>query len=413
MKGWSELADQSECDSSIKTTDRVRLVYGITIGRSAYSFLRGQLEWFKERGYDVTLVTSPDESAKSAADREGVSLTSIPMARELSPKLDLAALISWIRELRKLQPHIVNISTPKAGLLGGLAAWLLRVPKRVYVVRGLRLEGASGLKRIILWCVEWSTHRLATDVVYVSQSLAKEGSELRLVPPKGGWVIGHGSSNGVFAEAVAERAATMDAPLLGQGLSIPTGAFVVGFVGRLNHDKGVDTLIRALSNPYINPKVHLLVIGPVEDSVLVEQLASLSIGVSTVGWTNDVWGYLSVVDTLVLPTRREGFPNVVLEAASAGIPAITTRATGAVDSVIDGETGYLIDVDDSDALTERINQLAARPELAQVLGENAAERARNDYRPEIIWQGLADILEGVASSEHAVRIQHQSVGNGR
>ena len=99
-----------------------------------------------------------------------------------------------------------------------------------------------------------------------------------------------------------------------------------------------------------------------------------------------------------MPTLREGFPNVVLEAASAGIPTITTRATGAIDSVVEGRTGYLIDIDDSEALLSRMNHLAEDAERLLELGQNAKRRAEIDFRPEIIWEGLLDIFDGNTQS---------------
>lgn len=384
--------------------NRKSLIYGITIGRSASSFLRGQLKWFRDRGYDVTLITSPDEAAQNTMVREEVSLAPIQMERDISFKADLVALMSWCRELRSHRPTVVNVSTPKAGLLGGIASWLLRVPKRVYVVRGLRLEGANGLKRVVLWCVEWVTQRVATDVVFVSKSLASESLRLRITPRNRAWTIGSGSSNGVFADAVADRAALVDSSSLRRSLSIPRDAFVIGFIGRLNTDKGVDTLIRVLDEGKLLSHVHLLIIGPVEDPEIMRQLRSRTAGVSIVGWTDDVWGHLAVIDTLILPTRREGFPNVVLEAAAVGIPAITTNATGAVDSVVDGVTGYIIDTDDSGALARKINQIARDRVLRESLGNAAKERAAKDFVPENIWQGLADIIEGNPNSDYAKRI---------
>lgn len=387
---------------------RRSIVYGITVGRSAFSYYRGQLEWFRQRGYDVTLVTSPDDAAKFTAEREGVSFAPIAMKREIAVFSDFGAMVRWIRQLRRLSPYAVNVSTPKAGLLGGLAAWLLKVPKRLYVVRGLRMEGSRGLKRCVLWAAEWVTQHLATDVIYVSQSLATQGTRLRLAPKGRSWVIGAGSSNGVFASKVLKRSNEVESTSLRNSLGIPQESFVIGFVGRVNRDKGIDTVVRAMGCKLLRNDVHLLAVGPIEDQALGQQLQSFSGRVSVVEWTDDVWGYLSVVDALILPTRREGFPNVVLEAAAARIPSITTCATGAVDSVIDGVTGYVVDIDDCNALVQRINRLAASPGLARRLGDAAAKRVRAEYRPENIWQGLADIVEGNLSSEYAIRTQHET-----
>jgi glycosyltransferase involved in cell wall biosynthesis len=242
--------------------------------------------------------------------------------------------------------------------------------------------------------MEWLTMALASEVVFVSESLAREAQRRRLIRPGRGWLVGAGSSNGVNAAAVAARSSQVDASQLRGGLGFAADDFVVGFVGRVATDKGVDTILRALADPVLDPRARALVIGRVEDEALEREIAAFGHRVRVVAWTDDVWGHLPAMDVLCLPTKREGFPNVVLEAAAAGIPAIVTDATGAVDSVIDGETGYLTKVGDAAALVRQINRLAADPGLTARLGQAARQRAGRDFVPERIWQGVLSITDG-------------------
>lgn len=388
-----------------RSQDRLPLVlYGITIGKSARSLLRGQLAWLRESGWRVELVTSPDEDARFACTREGVVLHPVAMSRKISPIRDLCALGQWLSLVIKLRPDVVNVSTPKAGLLGGLAAWLARVPRRVYVVRGLRVEGARGTFEALLWMMERLTMTLATHVIFVSGSLAKEAERRRLFPVKKSWLIGSGSSNGVDSVAVATRASAVDREALRIRLGLNPRDFVVGYVGRVTRDKGVDTLIEAMLDDGVDARVRLLVIGPVEDEALHARIEQLGDRARSSGWTDDVWGHLPAIDVLCLPTMREGFPNVVLEAAAAGIPTITTRATGAIDSVVDGETGLLTDIGDSAALVACINRLAADPALVRRLGSAAKSRVETEFQPERIWQGISEILAGHPHPAHAIRL---------
>lgn len=363
---------------------RGRLLYSVTVPTST-SLLRGQLEWMRERGWDVHLVSSdgPELAEVRAA---GVTVHVIEMEREPSPLKDLKALAQWVRLLRGLRPEVLNLGTPKASLLGGLAGWLTRVPRRVNVVWGLRFEGFQGLKRRIFWAIERLTMATATHVLPISDSMLRVLRRERLV---GGRrlqpLIGSGSSNGVDAEAIAAGADGRRAPMRAQ-LGIPAEAFVVGYVGRLVHDKGIHTLIDALRS-LSGRDIFCLVLGNEEQGGLAAQLESAS-NVVWAGYVDQPWGHLAAMDVLVLPTRREGFPNVVLEAASAGIPTITTRATGAVDSVIDGVTGRLIDVDDARGLASAIEELMADPQRRASMGEAARARARKEFAPEIIWRGL-------------------------
>lgn len=373
------------------TSSRPHVVYGVTVGASANSLLRGQLAWLRGAGWDVTLVASDDPQAKHAATREDVFFEPVPMTRRITPSQDLQALVRWMEVLRRLRPTAVNVSTPKAGLLGGLAAFLCGIPKRLYVVRGLRLEGTSGPTGRLLWLVEWLCMQTATDVIFVSRSLSETARGLRLVPRGRSWIIGSGSSNGVDAAGIAHRTAAVNTTQLRRELGIPAGSFVVGFIGRIAADKGLATLVSAIQS-LPDPRIHLLAIGPTEDLETSRLLDTLGPRVHRVAWTEDVWGHLPALDVLALPTHREGFPNVVLEAAAAGVPSITTRATGAIDSVRDNETGFLIDVGDSVGLASKITQLSNSPALRERLGRNARARVRRDFRPQLIWAGIEAIL---------------------
>ncbi len=352
----------------------------------------------------MKLVCSPDDQARLTVEREKVSFYGIPMERNISPLSDVGSLLEWLRLLRRIRPDAINVGTPKAGLLGGLAAWLARVPKRVYVVRGLRLEGATGPLASLLWIMERLSTALATDVVIVSPSLACELLDRKLVAAKKSWLIGQGSSNGVNAPAIAARAEQVDRLAMRRELGIAPDAFCVGYIGRVTKDKGVGTLLEAFRSGRLAEDVDLVIIGSVEDPALADEMDSLGDRVHVLPWTNDVWGTLPIMDALCLPTRREGFPNVVLEAASASIPTVTTRATGAVDSVIDGKTGVIVDIDDPASLTEALNELAADPELVQQYGAAAQERARQDFVPEFIWRGLEAILTGDYGAEGLTRL---------
>ncbi len=356
------------------------LLYGVTVAKSASSFVRGQLSWLQQRGWRVVFVSTPDDDAKNTAEREGVEFEPLRMERSPTPLADLVALARWVRTIRRYKPSAVNVSTPKAGLLGGVAAWILRVPRRLYVVRGLRAEGARGVTGAILLAMEWISMHVATEVIFVSQSLATEARRRHLAPRRRSWIIGSGSSNGVDAVAITEKVQGVDRDCSRRDLGLDRTHFVVGFVGRITRDKGFDTLVTAARDKNLDPRVRFVLVGESEEEGWDSEIAALGDRVRAVGWTDDVWSYLPVFDALALPTRREGFPNVVLEAAAAGVPAITTRATGAIDSVVDGVTGMLVDVGDACGLTSRINELATSPELVKRLG-NRCEVARGQRLP--------------------------------
>lgn len=384
------------------------VLYGVTVGASAYSLLKGQLSWLQDHGWRVCLAASPDDEAKVAAEREGVRLYPLPMTRSITPLSDLCALIRWVRLIHRLKPAAVNASTPKAGFLGTLAAWMLRVPKRIYVVRGLRLEGVTGPLAWVLWLMERVAMACSTDVVFVGPSLAEQ-AVLRGLGGRGkGWVVRAGSSNGVDVCRVVARAEEIPQERMRDDLGLEEHDFVVGYVGRVTSDKGVDTLITAFEDARLPLSAKLVVVGWVEDEQLRGRLATLGDRVRTVGSVRNVPAHMATMNVLCLPTKREGFPNVVLEAAALRIPVITSRATGSIDSVVDGETGILMDVDDHRALARALEQLHADPEWARTLGDNAHQRVVRDFKPIDIWRGVLAIMQ----SEYGAAGLHQVVERG-
>lgn len=372
-----------------------RVVYGMTIAQSAAALLRGQLGWFREQGWDVHLVTSPGRLLDVVEQRERVTVHPLPMDREISLR-DPVALVRWIRLLRRLEPDVVNVGTPKAGLLGAIAGWSARVPVRVYVLRGLRLEGARDpVQKAILWLAERMTILLATDVVCVSHSLRDEAAALHLFGRRDRpVVIGAGSSNGVNPRRWDAALAAVDRDTVRAAWGVEPDVLVVGFVGRINGDKGVDDLVSGfLTTPQL-PAV-LLLAGPLEDEALRPAIAALGDRVIHVDqWVDDPAACYAGMDVLCLPTRREGFPNVVLEAALAGIPSITTTATGARDAVVPGVTGWIVETGDVTALVDAIRGCAQDRERLRRAGRAARERALGDFRPQDIWSGLEAVYLG-------------------
>ncbi|MCW8141068.1 MAG: glycosyltransferase, partial [Planctomycetota bacterium] len=219
-----------------------RIAHVVTHAVTARTLLRGQLAWLRGRGHEVSVVTSPGPALDDVARTQGVEAVGVPMSREIEPLADLVSLVRLVRALRRLRPDVLNASTPKAGLLGTIAGAIARVPVRVYLLRGLRLETATGWRARTLALTERVACALAHEVVCVSHSLRRRAVEEGLVDPARARVLGAGSSNGVDGERFAPR--PPDAALRAR-LGLPDGAPVVGFVGRLTRDKGVEDLWRA------------------------------------------------------------------------------------------------------------------------------------------------------------------------
>ena len=382
-----------------------RLVYVVTHPITARMLLRGQLGHFGRRGYDVILVCAPGPELEGLAELEGVGVRTVEMSRDMAPASDLVALVRLVRLLRELRPEIVNAGTPKAGLLGMLAAAWVRVPVRVYSVRGLRMETARGWRAGVLRASERLAAAAAHRVVCVSESLLRRYLELGLAPAEKLRVLGSGSSNGVEVERFERAAADMDALRRARReLGLPAGAPVLGFVGRLTGDKGVRELFEAFSTVRARrPEARLLILGDFEpsDPVPADLVRALTEdpGVVLTGWIPDTAPLYPLMDVLVFPSWREGFPNAPLEAAAAGVPTVGFRVTGTVDAVVDGRTGTVVPPGDAPALAAAAERYLEDPHLRRAHGEAARARAEERFRPERVWSAL----EGEYAALRAVR----------
>jgi glycosyltransferase involved in cell wall biosynthesis len=375
-------------------TSRPTILYAGTSPLSVQWFLRGQLGFLREAGFDVTVVTAPGEGLELARVSEGVETIAVPMVRNISPVRDLAALWRLWRIVRRVHPAITNVGTPKAGLLAGLAAWLNRVPCRIYTLHGLRLETVRGPKRAVLWLAEWMACRSAHRVVCVSESVRGKAVALRLVSPERAVVLGAGSCNGVEESRCAPSPETSRrARELRYSLGIPEGVPVIAFVGRLTRDKGIPELADAYFRlRHAFPDLRLLLVGDFEDDDPIDPCLRRRIeahpGILLTGFVRDVIPYYHVADMLVLPTFREGFPNVVLEAHAAGKPVVATRATGVVDAVADGVDGMLVPIGDSTALAEAVTLLLRDTALAARMGLAGRNRILCEFRQQDVWRAI-------------------------
>jgi glycosyltransferase involved in cell wall biosynthesis len=360
-----------------------RILLGVTSDISL-TLLRGLPQQLLRSGWEVHIVSSPGPAMDEMSLTEGVYVHSIAMSREPSPIADLKALLEWVRLLRRIRPVLISVGTPKAGLLGMLAGAVNRVPRRIYLLRGLRLETTSGLRRLIFKALERVTVLCSHNVLAVSSSLREEAIRLRIVPAPKIQVLGAGSSNGVDVNHFhRSRFSADDIRRVCEELNLVEGIPVIGFVGRLNVDKGLEVLADArvlLDNAGVDHQ--LLLVGEAErgGDVPLERLFRAGRFPALTGKVKDPAIYYHMMDVLCLPTLREGFPNVVLEAASAGIPCVTTDATGAVDSVLHGTTGLVTAVGSATSLAIALEKVLQDEKLRIEMGQNAKTWVSKNFR---------------------------------
>jgi lipopolysaccharide/colanic/teichoic acid biosynthesis glycosyltransferase/glycosyltransferase involved in cell wall biosynthesis len=378
--------------SDFTPSNPLRIAYVVT-SDMAVKFFEGQSAFLADNGFEVHAICSPGPRLEALRLR-GITPWAVPIEREISPARDLLSLWRLWRLFRRIRPDMVVASTPKAGLLGTVAARLVAVPHVQYFLHGLRLETTTGIKRWILMGAEWIACHAAESVRCVSPSLLARTVALGLAPAARCMVIGNGSADGIAMERYAAGAqARFEAKQMRHEFRIPAEAPVIGFVGRLTRDKGIRELYEAFTRLHSRfPDLRLLLVGDFEtgDPVPEELRARIEADPSVLhtGFVDNVEHFYPAMDVMALPSYREGLPTVLLEAQYAEVPVVTTKATGAVDAIVDGETGFHVPVGDAGALASALDRLLSDAELRSTMGAAGRIWVEKNFHREDLWREL-------------------------
>lgn len=376
------------------------IAFGVNSAFALNHLLGHTLIGLAGKGYHMVAIAphAEDEFLHVAACPD-VLLENIAMKREIAPLADLMVLWKLIVMLRSLKPAILNLSTPKMALLGGMAAFIARVPRRIYFLRGLRYETAKGWKHVLLMACERVACACAHQVICVSASVRECAIQDRIVPASKTAMLGERGSDGI--DLTRFDASVDGSGRNGQGLrrklGIPDGCFVVGYVGRLTRDKGVQELVGAMTRLRAEGRdAHLLVVGAFEagdpvDPACEEQIRT-DPAIHFTGYMPDPVPYYRIMDLFAFPSYREGLPNVLLEAAAAGKPSVATRVTGVMDAVDDGVTGVLVPVRDLPALTNAIADLMDNPRKRQSMSMAGRIFVKKNFDADVMVDALAHFL---------------------
>jgi len=329
----------------------------------------------------------------------GIILRNVDMNREISLLPDLRALCALVMLFVRLRPAIVNLSTPKMALLGGIAAFLVRVPRRIYFLRGLRYETAKGWKRRLLIACERVACACAHEVICVSPSVRQCAVDAGIVTKSKTVMLGARASDGINLQRfdVGPDSPEESGMLLRHTLGLSDQSFVIGFVGRLTRDKGIEELVQAsMDLAHEGRDIRLLMIGALESGDPVDpecaRLISTNALIRATGYIADPGPYYRAMDLFAFPSYREGLGNVLLEAAAAGKPTVAARVTGSVDAVEDGVTGVLVPAHDSNALKIAIADLMDNAAKRQSMSEAATVFVRKYFDAAKMLDALAAFM---------------------
>ena len=315
--------------------------------------------------------------------------------REIAPLCDLIALISLWNLFRRERFDIIHSMSPKAGLLAMVAGFLAGVPVRIHWFTGQVWATRRGLMRLVLKTMDQITSRCATHLLSDSHSQAKFLVAEKVISADAIQVLAGGSTCGVDILRFHPDLEARNRIRAGHG--IPDEATVALFVGRMQPEKGIRELCAAfLATAKSCPNLHLMLVGPDEagmEKCIRAALAEESKKLHWVGLTNKPEEYMAASDFLVLPSYREGFGSVVIEAAACGIPSIGTDIYGLSDAIIDGETGSLIPVGSATALEAAILRLSVDVVKRKKMGESALTRVLTYFRQDILVEALLKYYE--------------------
>lgn len=357
--------------------------------------LRGQPSYMHTHGFDVLMVSAGGKELDLIHQQEICPHKVVNMTRKITPFKDLVSLYLLIKLFLKHKPDIVHTETPKAGLIGMMAAWLCRVPARVHTVAGLPLMVEKGLKLWLLQWIEKITYAAANHVWPNSESLRKYILEHKFCSPEKLKVVGKGSSNGV--DTVRFDRNNLDPEILDQirkSLSYDTSLVYLLFVGRMVLDKGIVELVHVFVDLHKkDPSLRLILAGQFEKSLDplppdIEDAIHHHPAIIHISWTNKVEYYMALSHFFVFPSYREGFPNVLLEAAIMKLPVVCSRIAGNVDIISHKETGLLFNSKDELTLRNELEWALKNPAAIKQMTEELYDFIYHTFPREVFWEAM-------------------------
>ena len=375
---------------------------------SLHYLLLGQLQALQAAGHEVVGISAagPHLPTLTAA---GIRHIAVPMTRTITPLADLQALWQLYQILQREKPTIVHTHTPKANLLGQIAAWLANVPVRVCTAHGFYFTPRTPLlKRLFYQLLEWVPARLTQRLFLINREDMATCHELALCSPQKTRLLAGGTGVDLHQFSPAPSQLTRAAVVLP-----PTGP-VVGFVGRLVAEKGVPELLAAarLVRQRV-PDVTFLLVGPVDqekaDALTPETAVSYGVADCTVftGSRSDLPDLYGLMDLFVLPSHREGLSRTLMEAAAMGLPAVTTDVRGCRDVVVNGRSGLITPLGNVAALADAITDLLLNPAKRQQMGQAARQLAVTQFDEQVVFAQVE------AEYEQLLQEQGMAQPNGR
>lgn len=361
-------------------------ICGITTRPGTAKVMIPTLSYVAEKGYESFLICQPCDNFKNIS-----LITYIPveMGRgAVSPTEVLKCTYRLYKVFRQHKFDVVQYASSNAGLYASIAAWLARVPVRIFCQWGIPYTDYTGMKMKFFKFMEYFTCLLSTSVQPDSHLNREWAISEGLFKSKKGVVLGKGSAQGVSLKRFDIQKKSVWKNEIRNQYQISDDVKVFSFVGRIVPQKGVNELMEAFLK--IGRKdIFLFIIGAPDEIDSLDQclLAKVKVmdNVVFTGSISDPERYVAASDFFVLPSYREGFPNTILEAGALGIPSIVTRINGMIDLIEEGETGFVCEIKSTDTLCEAMNKaLAQTKQKYKMMSENVYTTVKNDFDAEYV-----------------------------
>lgn len=371
-----------------------KICYVATIPAVVNSFLHSHIQ-AAAQNYAVTVICNSID-ARLLANLD-VRLILLPIERKVSPLHDLLILIRLVILFRQEHFDLVHSIMPKTGLLSMLAAWTAGVPRRMHIFTGQVWATKQGWQRQVLKIFDRLIVLFATHILADSPSqrdfLVAEG----ILPQDECFVIGHGSICGVDANQFQPDVQLRDRVRV--ELNISREQILILFLGRLNRDKGILDLAIAFADIASKRTDVVLILVGAEENVpftrVQEDCGAYRDRLRRVSFTANPERYMAAADIFCLPSYREGFGQVIIEAAACNVPTVASRIYGIIDAVEDGKTGLLFTAGDVVGLKQSLLKLIDEPYLRQEMGKAAQARALDLFPSHKITEGMLELYDAL------------------
>ena len=379
-----------------------KLIRVTTVPMALRYLLQGQMKFMKENGFDVLMISADGIERNDVIQNENCEHIIVPMTRQITPIQDLRCLFQLIQIFKTEKPDIVHTHTPKAGLLGMVAAKLTDIKVRIHSVGGMPLLTRKGFTFYLLKFLERITYLFATQVWPNSNSLKQYILNEKLTNKNKIKLILNGSSNGIdlarFNKALLKEQTIEDIKTL---LKYDDKFFYLFFLGRLVYDKGIVELInvfKKLNDEHSNLK--LILAGKYETeldplpSQTIDEIRNNS-SIIYVDWTELGEYYMSISNCFIFPSHREGFPNVLLQAGAMQLPIICSDIPGNIDIVENRQTGLIFKKGNEAELYNSIKFAIDHPEEMMMMADKLSEKIILNYKRENVWQSILNEYQTV------------------